>query len=130
MVHFITAYIDNDIIINNLWENRCIFNKIRHIQAIENKLISLNTKPPTPDHIGDLYKSPIISEWYDSIFPNYEEMATSTTFSAPFLHSLLSLNTKILIPGISFRVKTTYIENQYDIYSRTCAYGSSMFEVF
>ena len=55
-------------------------------------------------------------------------MATSTTFSAPFLHSSLPPDTKILIPIISFRVKTTDIDNQYDLYSRTCADVSSMLE--
>ena len=48
-------------------------------------------------------------------------METSTTFSAPFLRSLLTTDTKILRPRISFRVKKTDIDNQYDIYSRTCA---------
>ena len=31
-------------------------------------MISLSTKPPTPDHIEDLVKIPLISEWYDPIF--------------------------------------------------------------
>ena len=31
-------------------------------------------------------------------------------------------------PRISFRVKTTDIDNQYDLYSITCADGSSMLE--
>ena len=56
-------------------------------------------------------------------------MATSTTFSAPVLRSLLPPNRKILRPRIVFRVKTTDIDNQYDIYSRKCANGSSMLEV-
>ena len=55
-------------------------------------------------------------------------MATSTTFSAQFLRALLPLDTKILRPRISFRVKTTDIDNQYDLYSRAYADGSSMLE--
>ena len=55
-------------------------------------------------------------------------MATSTTFSAPFLRSLISQDTKIIRPRISFRVKTTYIDNQYDLYSRKCADVLSMIE--
>ena len=57
-------------------------------------------------------------------------MAKSTTVSAPFLRSLLPPNTKILRPRIYFRVKTTETDNQYDIYSITCADGSSMIEGF
>ena len=56
-------------------------------------------------------------------------MATSTTFSAPFLLSSLPPDTKIFRPRIYFRVKTTNIDNQYDLYSRTYADGSSMVEV-
>ena len=55
-------------------------------------------------------------------------MEKSTTFSAPFLRSLLPPDTEILRPIICFRVKTTEIDNQYDIYSRTCAYGSYILE--
>ena len=38
----------------------------------------------------------------------------------------LQPDTKILRPRISFRVKTTGINNKYDLYSITCADGSSM----
>ena len=55
-------------------------------------------------------------------------MATSTTFSAPFLRSALPPNTNILRPRIYFRVKTTDIDNQYDLYSRTCAFVLSILE--
>ena len=55
-------------------------------------------------------------------------MATSTTFSAPFVRSLLPPNAKILRPIISFRLETTDIDNQYHLYSRTCADGSSVLE--
>ena len=57
-------------------------------------------------------------------------MATSTTFSAPFLRLLLPPDTKILRPRISCRLKTTDIDNQYDIHLRTCADGLSIIEGF
>ena len=98
------------------------------IQAIGNKLINLPTKNPKPDHIGYVFKITLISDWYDSICSNYEKMEKYTTFSAPFLRSLLPPNTKIHRPRIYFRVKKTTIENKYYLYSRTCAYGSSMLE--
>ena len=56
-------------------------------------------------------------------------MEKITTFSALFERLLLAPGTKILCPIISFRVKKIDIDNQYDLYSRTCAYGSSMVEV-
>ena len=40
----------------------------------------------------------------------------------------LQSNTKILRPRISFRVKTTDIDNQYYSYSIKCEYGSSILE--
>ena len=55
-------------------------------------------------------------------------MEKPNTFSAPFLRSLLTLYTKIIHPSISFRAKTNDIDNQYEIYSRTCVDGSSMIE--
>ena len=55
-------------------------------------------------------------------------MVKDTTCSALFMHYSLPPETKIPQTSISFRVKTTYIENQYDIYSRTCEDGSSMLE--
>ena len=53
-------------------------------------------------------------------------MAKSTTFSAPFLCSSLTQDTKILLPRTSFRLKAPYIENIYEIYYITCADRSSM----
>ena len=50
------------------------------------------------------------------------------TLSALFLHYSLPPDTKIPRPKISFREKKTYIENKYELYSRTCSYGSSMIE--
>ena len=64
ILNVIPALIDKDIIRTNIQENRCIFNQIIHIQAIGNKLTSLHTKPSTPDHIGDIVKSPLRYVWY------------------------------------------------------------------
>ena len=50
-----------------------MFNQIRHIQEIGNKLISLPTKSTTPDHIGEVLNISLRYEWYDSIFSNYEK---------------------------------------------------------
>ena len=56
-------------------------------------------------------------------------MEKYTTFGAPFLRSSLPPDTKILCLRIYFRVNTTDIENKYELYSRTCTYGSSIIEV-
>ena len=53
-------------------------------------------------------------------------MEKSTTLSSPFLRLLLPPEAKILCPRISFRDKTAYIENQYELYSRTCSDRSFM----
>ena len=129
-LHEITACRDKDIIRTNLQQNRYIFNQIRHIKAIWNKLISLPTTPATPDHIGDVVKTPLRYEWCDSIFSNHEKMSTSTTFSAPFLLSSLPPETNIFRSRIYFRLKTTDIYNQPDLYSIKCAYGPSIIEGF
>ena len=55
-------------------------------------------------------------------------MEKSTILSAPFPHSSLLLDTKVLPPRIYFRVNTTDIENKYDIYPIICTDGSSMIE--
>ena len=52
-------------------------------------MIILPTKPPAPDHIGDIVKSHHRAEWYYSILVNDEKMAKPTTFSAPFISSSL-----------------------------------------
>ena len=58
------------ILIINLQKYIYLFNQIKHIQAIYNKFISLQTKLPTPDNIGDIAKNSLIAEWSDSIFEN------------------------------------------------------------
>ena len=64
-VHIMNAHRDKYIIITNIQENRCIFNQTRHIQETGNKIIILPTEPTTSDHIGDVVKSPLRSEYYD-----------------------------------------------------------------
>ena len=91
-------------------------------------MVSFPSKPPKTCLICDFVKIPLMSEWYKSISAKDEKTEKSTTFSAPYEGSLLTPRTKILRPITSFRVKTTYIDNKYDPYSITCAYGSSMLE--
>ena len=129
-VHFITARRDKNIVRNNIQENRPIFNQIRYIQEIGNKIISLLKKSSTPDHIGDVINSPLRSDWCVSIFSDCKKMEKFTTFGTPFLRSSLPPDTKILLPRISFRSKIIDIDNKYYLYSRTCEYGSSIFEGF
>ena len=66
-VHVIIAFRKKNISRTNLQENISILNQVRHIQEISNKLIGLTLKK-TPDRIGDVFKIPLISDWYDSIF--------------------------------------------------------------
>ena len=55
-------------------------------------------------------------------------MEKSITFSAPFMRYFLPPDTKILCTMIYFRVNKTDIDDQYKLYSRTYAYGSSVIE--
>ena len=55
-------------------------------------------------------------------------MIKPATFTAPFLHHSLPPDTKIIHIRVYFRVKTTDIDNLYDLYSRTCADASFMIE--
>ena len=66
-VHVITAHRDRNIVRKNIQENRYIFNQTRKSQAIQNTLIISPTKPTTAYHIGKVVRSPLISDWYDSI---------------------------------------------------------------
>ena len=75
IIHVITDCRDNNIAQTNIQENRSIFNQIIYIQAIGTKLISLPTKTPASDHIGDVVKSPLLYDWYDSIFANDEKIS-------------------------------------------------------
>ena len=91
-------------------------------------MVSLPSKPKKTDLMCDVVNIPLRAEWHDLTLANYELIAKSIKFIAPYEGSLLPPITKILRPITSFRVKTTYIDNKYDPYSITCAYGSSMIE--
>ena len=68
IIHFITSHRNKNIFRTNPQENISIFNKIIHVQEIGKKLISLPIKSPPPNQIGDVVKSTLWDEWYDSIF--------------------------------------------------------------
>ena len=70
-IEVITDHRDKNIVQTNLQKKRSIFNQIINIQEIGNKLISLPTKPIAPDQIGDVVKSLLRYEWYDSTLKNY-----------------------------------------------------------
>ena len=63
--HVITVCRDKIMPRKKLKENTSILNHIRYIQAIGNKMNSLPTNPPAPDHIGDILKSTIRSKLYN-----------------------------------------------------------------
>ena len=92
------------------------------------KVISSPIKPETPAHFGATYTSPFASDWKDALFQNYNKMLTSGTFSAPILRSSVPSNKTILRPRIACKVKDTSIPNQYDLYARPCADGSTQRE--
>jgi hypothetical protein len=52
-------------------------------------------------------------------------MLNTGTFSAPILRSSVPSNKTILRPRVACKVKDTTIPNQYDLYARTCADGST-----
>ena len=62
-LHIIVDCRDKNILRKNLQENRSTFNKIRNMQSIVNKLITLPTKPTTTDRIGDIIQIPLQSDW-------------------------------------------------------------------
>ena len=64
-IQVIASCWDKNILRTNIQSNISVFNQIRNIQSIGNKISSISTKPLTPDNIGDLVKSPVRSEWYD-----------------------------------------------------------------
>ena len=89
--------------ISHIWFGRNI--NVQHLvrpeipsQSAKSGAAGLTTKPPEPDNIGDAVKIPLISEWYFSIFTNYDKISRSTTFSASFLCSLLPPE-KIIMQG-------------------------------
>lgn len=123
----------------NLENNRALFQQIRFIKhklptdnntqydvpiPVANIIVIIPVKPETPEHVGQVLKSPLRAEWKDAIFENYEKMATTNTFRKPFLKSLLPENTTILHPRLAFKVKITELETQYDLYCHTSADSS------
>ena len=55
-------------------------------------------------------------------------MLASGTFSAPLLWSSVPSDNTILRPRVACKVIDTSIQNQYDLYARTCADGSTQRE--
>ena len=96
------------------------------VQSVANKLVILKTKPYTPYHISYVAKIPLLDEWCDSIFSNYDRMEKSTTFSVHLLCYIITRTLKILCPWI-FPSKTP---NKYGFYSHTCDYGLKTREDF
>ncbi len=84
--------------------------------------------PKVIKHFGQTLSMPFASDWRDALFQNYNKMMTTGTFSAPMLRSAVPFNQKILRPRVSCRVKDTTTANQYDLYARTCADGSTQQE--
>jgi hypothetical protein len=89
-------------------------------------IISSLTRPPTPNHIGELSQQPLFAEW--TLFKNYDKMLQSGTWSAPILRSTIPKEKTILPACVTFKVKDTDTTNTYELYCRTCANGSSMKE--
>jgi len=126
--------------------NRAAFNQIRLISSpttivdcqddpspsifapVGLKVVSSPFKPATPSHFGATYTSPFASDWRDALFHNYDKMLASGTFSAPLLRTSVPPNKTILRPRIACKVKDTPTPNQYDLYARTCADGSTQKE--
>ena len=108
-----TKFINNSTIpyINNDTNNEVII-------PITNRIFQLPTKPDTPLHIGQEIKSPLRSEWLDSIFTNYEKMITTGTWGRIMHKKHVPPNQKIIRPRISFKVKLTEHENIYYLYSQ------------
>jgi len=55
-------------------------------------------------------------------------MLASGTFSAPILRSSIPAHKMVLRPRVTCKVKDTLVPNQYDLYARTCADGSTQRE--
>jgi len=55
-------------------------------------------------------------------------MLASSTFIAPVLQSSVPQHKAILCPRVACKVKETSIPNQFDLYTRTCANGSTQRE--
>jgi hypothetical protein len=92
------------------------------------KVVFSSSRPPTPKHFGETLHMSFASDWRDALFQNYNKMMNTGTFSAPILHSSVPSGKSILRPCIACRVKDTSTANQYDLYARCCADGSTQRE--
>jgi hypothetical protein len=70
----------------------------------------------------------LASDWRDALFQNYTKMLNTGTFSAPMLCTQFPSGKSILRPRVACKVKDTPTPNQYDLYARTCADGSTQQE--
>jgi hypothetical protein len=126
---------------NALETNRAIFNQIRSnypqtppdqpvplplMLPIAKCLVTSLTHPATPSHVGELAANPFRSDWKGSLIDNFDKMQQTGNFSAPMLRSQVPAGKAVLRSCITFHVKYGNTANIYDLYSRTCADGSSM----
>jgi hypothetical protein len=91
-------------------------------------IVSTPVKPDTPAHIGQLSNNPFYAEWKAALFKNYAKMLQSGTWSAPILRTQVPTSKTILPARVTFKVKNTDVDNNYELYCRTCANGSKMIE--
>jgi len=125
----------------SLMSNRVLFNQVRLTLdstpdvstptiaiPVGLKVVSSPVRPPTPKDFGETLHSPFASDWRDALFQNYTKMLATGTFSAPMLRTSVPAGKSILRPRIACRVKDTSTANQYDLYARTCADGSTQKE--
>jgi hypothetical protein len=89
------------------------------------KVVQSPVKPETPSHFVATYYSPFASDWRDALFQSYNKMLASGTFSAPLLWSSVPPDNTILRLRVACIVIDTSIQNQYDLYARLCADGST-----
>ena len=123
--------------------NRVLFNQIRLCLNKEQptpaptasiiipagcKVISSPTRPPTPAHFGQTLHLPFAADWKEALFGNYNKMLASGTFGAPILRTAMPPGKSLLRSRVACRVKDTSLPNQYDLYARCCADGSTMKE--
>jgi len=120
--------------------NRVLFNQIRFtidrpsiddslppttIVPVGMKVVFSPIRPDNPKHFGETLNTPFAADWRDALFQNYDKMMTTGTFSAPLLRSSVPSGKSILRPRIACRVKDTSVTNQFDLYARCCADGST-----
>ena len=115
-IHVITARRYKNLLITNIQENRYIFNKKRHIKVIGGNSFALLQILQHQITFVVLSRFPFRL----NVIIQYSQMMRKWENPTKAVHHLY-VQGKILRPRISFRFKTTYIDNQYKIYSRTCS---------